>query len=217
MSDAPLLSPDEDADLLAAEYVLGTLDLAERAGAEARARVDAGFAARITAWENRLADLNDDYDPVPAPDLLVKIEARLFPRAAKRGWFSGFAGFGMATLAALALVAFLILQPTPPGMTATLVADAGPLRYEAVIAGDEMTLTQVAGTAAEAGRDYELWIIAGQNAPVSLGVVKGNVITMKAPTAEAGTVLAITLEPAGGSPTGGPTGPVVAAGALTLL
>ena len=217
MSDAPLLSPDEDADLLAAEYVLGTLDLAERAGAEARARVDAGFAARVRAWENRLADLNDDYHPVPAPDLLPKIEARLFPRAAKRGWFSGFAGFGMATLAALALLAFLILQPTPPSMTATLVADAGPLRYEAVIAGDEMTLTQVAGTAAEAGRDYELWIIAGQNAPVSLGVVKGNVITMKAPTAEAGYVLAITLEPAGGSPTGGPTGPVVAAGALSLL
>lgn len=217
MSDAPLLSPDEDADLLAAEYVLGTLDLAERGGAEARARVDAGFAARVNAWENRLADLNDDYDPVPAPDLLPKIEARLFPQAAKRGWFSGFAGFGMATLAALALVAFLILQPTPPSMTATLVADASPLRYEAVITGDEMTLTQIAGSAAEAGRDYQLWLITGQNAPVSLGLVKGSLITMKAPTAEAGSVLAISLEPAGGSPTGGPTGPVVAAGALTVL
>jgi len=31
---------------------------------------------------------------------------------------------------------------------------------------------------------------------------------------EKGTVLAVSLEPAGGSPTGAPTGPVVAAGTI---
>ena len=45
--------PDEQ-ELLAAEYVLGTLDAEERARARALVAMDPGFAAIVRAWERRL-------------------------------------------------------------------------------------------------------------------------------------------------------------------
>lgn len=208
-------TPEED-DLLAAEYVLGALDLAERSAAEARIRLDHIFAARVIEWQNRLAGLNDDYAEAPAPDLLPKIEARLFPQSAKprRAWLSGLIGLVASTAAAFGILLFLWLQPPAPSMTASLTADASALRYEASIAGDQLTLTRTGGAAADAGKDYELWIIAGDAAPVSLGVLTAETVTIAAPKAESGFTLAITLEAKGGSPTGAPQGPIVAAGKL---
>ena len=91
----------EDDDLMAAEYVLGTLSLEERAGAETRLRRDPDFARAVYDWEGRLSDLNAAYAEVPAPDLMPKIEARLFPRPSplRRGlrFFGG--GLVAATLA----------------------------------------------------------------------------------------------------------------------
>ena len=71
--------------------------------------------------------------------------------------------------------------------------------------------------------DYELWLIQGKKAPASMGVMpgRGRMRMQAATTAradiEAGTVFAISLEPQGGSPTGEPTGPVVAQGALRSI
>lgn len=221
MTDAPLPPPDDDAELLAAEYVVGLLDLPTRSAAEARLRRDPGFAAMVSAWESRLADLNEDYGPVPAADVFARIEARLFaqaPKPKKRGWLAFITGAASAALAAVALAAFLLLSPADPTMRAVLTAEASPLRYEAVIAGDEMTLTRVAGDAADTTHDHELWIIIGDAAPVSLGVLRGESITIPTPADTAqGHVLAITLETRGGSDTGAPQGPVVAAGPLTEI
>lgn len=206
----------EDQDLLAAEYVLGTLDLPERLAAEARIKADPAFAAAVEAWQERLADLNADYAEAPAPDLLPRIEARLFPQAARastRGWLTALLGFGLTTAAALAVVAFLTLTPAKPSLTAELSAEDSPLRYAAVVTGSELTLTRLQGGDAAADRDYELWIIEGDKAPVSLGVM-GASYSIALPKAAAGYVLAITLEPKGGAPEGKPTGPVVAAGPL---
>ena len=214
MTSTPLDLPEDEA--LAAEYVLGALDLAERTAAEARLKHDSAFAALVNDWQNRLADLNDDYAEAEAPNLLPQIEARLFPQAAKsRGWF-GWIGGALAA-GAIAVAAFVMLPPpAPPAptMTAELSAEASPLRYAAAIAGDQLTLTRVAGTDAEAGKDYELWIIEGDKAPVSLGVLTTASVTIPAPKAAAGYVLAITLEPKGGSSDGKPTGPILAAGPL---
>jgi anti-sigma-K factor RskA len=75
--------PEDDDDLLAGEYVLGALDLAERATVEARLRSDTGLAAKVMAWENRLSDLNESFAPAALPDLMPKIEARLCHRTAR--------------------------------------------------------------------------------------------------------------------------------------
>ena len=71
------LSPLEQDDLLAAEYVLGVLPLAERLAAEARMKTDAAFAERVSLWVAHFAPLNEAYASVPVPpDLLTRFESR---------------------------------------------------------------------------------------------------------------------------------------------
>ena len=73
------------------------------------------------------------------------------------------------------------------------------------------------------GSDFELWVIEGQQAPVSLGVIPEGA-SARLPVSDqlrakmvSGALFAISVEPAGGSPTGQPTGPVVAAGDLKSI
>lgn len=196
-------TPDDD---FAAEYVLGALDLSERAQAEARLKTDAAFAALVEAWQNRLSGLNDDYAEAPAPNLLPQIEARLFPVAVKpaRNWLGWLAGAG--AVAAL-LVVFALPQPQAP-LLATVAGEG--LSYEARYDGATLTISRIAGTPAPTGQVHELWIIAPGAAPVSLGLLADGDLTVTT-QAPKGWTLAISLEPTGGSPTGAPTGPVLAA------
>jgi anti-sigma-K factor RskA len=72
------MTADEDRAGLAAEYVLGTLDAAERDQAEEFIRSDPGFAALVQDWERRLGELHAMVEPVaPPPDLWMAIQNRL--------------------------------------------------------------------------------------------------------------------------------------------
>src|SRR5690606_27694698 len=107
---------------------------------------------------------------------------------------------------------------------ASLAADGSAVRYLAVYdeGADRIGLSRLAGKAAP-GRAFELWVIEGQNAPVSLGVLPDDE-RATLPVSEAlrammiaGAVIAISDEPEGGSPTGQPTGAVMAAGDLRAI
>lgn len=215
--DLPLGPQDAD-DALAAEYVLGVLALPDRLAAETRIARDSAFAARVTAWEHRLADLNDGYAEVPAPNLMPQIEARLFGTPARRrrpllGWLAG-----ALTAAALAVGVVAVLPLARPAPVVATLGDAGaPLRFEARHDGQRLTITRVAGLPAPAGQVQEVWIIAPEAAPVSLGLIEDAPLTVAYPDTPQGWTLAVSLEPAGGSPTGAPTGPVLAAGTITDL
>lgn len=79
-----------------------------------------------------------------------------------------------------------------------------------------------AGINVPAGRSAQLWLIDGAAAPVPIGLLNASSGGMSADLqiAEAvsqGSTLAISIEPAGGSPTGQPTGPVVASGTLVQI
>lgn len=215
--DLPMTPEDQD-DALAAEYVLGVLALSERLAVQDRLRRDSAFAARITAWENRLADLNDGFGEAPAPNLMPQIEARIFgqPAPRRRPLFGWLAGALTAAAVALVAVAFL-LPPRPAPLVATLGAETDPLRFEARHDGQTLLVTRVAGTAAPAGQVQELWIIAPDAAPVSLGLLTDAPLAVAYPDTPQGWTLAVSLEPEGGSPTGAPTGPVLAAGTITDL
>ncbi len=209
MTDAPL-TPEDDDDALAGEYVLGVLDLAARLAVEARIKAGAQIAARVTAWEVRLSPLNDGYDPAPLPDLLPQIEARLFPKpaTARRGWRSWLAG--AAAAAALAVGVLVMVAPAPKApLLATLSASDAPLAYEARHDGNRLTVRQIAGLPAPAGQSHQLWIIAPGSAPVSLGLLGAAPLQVDTPRPPQGWVLAVSVEPAGGSPTSAPTGPVI--------
>lgn len=215
------LPPDDEDDALAAEYVLGLLPLDERAAAEGRAKADPVFAARVQAWEARMSTLNPGFAEVPAPDLLPAIERRLFPQPEKtgprRGLSWGFLG-GIVTAVVLALAVLVSQDQVAPGpvLTASLSAEAQPLAFEARFdaASGTLTLTRTAGDAPGAGQDLELWVIGSEGVPASLGLVRTAELTLQAPALGSGQVLAISLEPAGGSPTGAPTGPVLVTGIL---
>ena len=69
-------------------------------------------------------------------------------------------------------------------------------------------------------QSYELWVIPQGGAPLSLAVLGQVDGILRVPEGHRaqlrkGAVLAITVEPAGGSPTGGPTGPVILSGAIS--
>jgi anti-sigma-K factor RskA len=68
----------DDPDLIAGEYVLGTLEAGERTAAEEFAVKEPGFAAAVIAWERRFAPLNDLIASVEPPiDLWPKIAEAL--------------------------------------------------------------------------------------------------------------------------------------------
>lgn len=230
-SDFPELDGD---DALAAEYVLGVLDLAERLAVERRLRSEPQLVARVADWQARFEPLNEAYAPVPAPDLLPQIEARLFPTPQKTAgsslagrwsfWRGALVG---AVIIGLAVAIVSISQPRDPEvptvvaeatLEADLASEAGDLVISAAWAAETQTLslTRVTGTDAGPGQDYEVWVIAPDSAPVSLGLFRGAEAALSAEVSE-GWTLALSLEPEGGSTTGAPTGPVLAAAALTAL
>jgi anti-sigma-K factor RskA len=212
MTDADL-TPQDAEDALAAEYVLGVLELAERAEVEARLKRDPAFAARVLAWEARLGGMNDGFDEAPAPNLLPAIEARLFPaaeapaRARRRLGFGWLLGGALA--AALALVTVTTLAPPQPDRIATLATADNRLAYEVTHFCETLQVTRVAGAPAAAGQVHELWVIAPGANPVSLGLLDAAPLVVAYPAPPAGFILAVSVEPTGGSPTGQPTGPVI--------
>jgi len=71
----------DDQELLAAEYVLGTLDAQERARARDLVTMDSAFAAIVRAWERRLGELNVLVAAVePPPDIWDRIKAGIAGR-----------------------------------------------------------------------------------------------------------------------------------------
>jgi len=204
-------TPEEEMDALAAEYVLGVLDLPDLRAAEERLRRDSAFAARVAVWEGHLSPLNAEFEPVPAPDMLAKIEARLFPvpaPAPRRGW-SGLFGGALGTLAVLGVVGFFFVVPPTPDLVATMSTADAAVTYRAEFDNGKMNVIRVAGQAADAAHVHELWIIAPGAAPASLGLLQEAVLTVDYPVPPKGWVLAITLEPAGGAPGGIPSGPIL--------
>ncbi|WP_164156715.1 anti-sigma factor [Sandarakinorhabdus rubra] len=228
----------------AMDFALGAGSRAERKAAELRLLSDPAFRAAVERWQALLAPLDGetpDMAPPPAVWQAILADVQPAPRtaqtaAAPTGWWHNVGlwrglGLGGTALAALA-VALLVLPAAPvpqapaataPSLVATLADSEGrPLLAAAVDpASGEVRFAPVATPDGAAGKVPELWVIEGKNPPRSLGVIDISAGAAHAiPPArltglKAGAVLAISIEPIGGSPTGAPTGPVIATGALS--
>ncbi len=219
-------TPDQDPDLLAAEYALGALDGAERDAARGRAEDDPAFGRAVEAWNRRLAPLSRlTEDDDPPPDLWARIAASTStatviplpaPRRTLRFWQSGAAA---ALAIAAGLAAFIVVRPPPPRAVAVLMPANGAsvLLAFAMPNGDLMVRPTGPLAQVPAGRDMELWALpAGATQPHSMGVLPAagrEIAGMPA----MGTRILVSLEPEGGSPTGEPTGPVIYSGQLQRL
>ncbi len=124
----------------------------------------------------------------------------------------------MAGLAALALLWPGAPTPQGPVLTATLSDPAQAFGFAATVdAGDgTVTLVRSGDSPAGEGQDLQLWVIGESGTPAPLGLIRSAEATLPAPGVAAGMVLAVSLEPEGGSPTGLPTGPVLLTGVVEL-
>jgi len=219
MSDAP------DRDVLAAEYVLGTLEGDDAREAARLLRDDPAFAAAVRAWEARLAPLADTVKPVAPPaelwDRIVAATgtATIIPLPVRRRLRIWQASTGVALAIAASLAAFIVLRPAPAPRVAVLAPLSGGVPVLVATAEPNGTLRITpSGTIAVPGdHDLELWALAeGDTRPRSLGVLPagGRQLLASLPP---GTQLLVSLEPRGGSPTGQPTGPVLYGGRLAAV
>ena len=232
-------TPMDDFETRAAEFVLGTLEPAERRAIEAQRYTDPKLAAAIDYWEARLAPLSDGVAPIAPPaDLWQRIEARLPPvvlreaaaPAEMRRLNRAVVFWRSATIGAVALAAGLAglllyapaLRPHPeaPAYAAAITPREGQAgSWLAETQPDGSILVVALGKADRpTDKDLELWAVAkGETKPVSLGVlpVSGR---YRVPGDKLGPrdhlQLLVTLEPKGGSPTGLPTPPILYGGEL---
>lgn len=220
--------PEDEA--LAAEYALGVLSGEERAAVQARIARDSAFARLVEAWEHRLAPWAVEVESVQPPAYIWNaLAARLPASTARPGVWESLPFwriFALAsTLAAACLAIFIALSPG--WRSEPLVASIeGGGRRQFVATVDTARGSVVAVPAAYAGdpsRVPELWLIPGDGKPRPLGLLSGErTVTLTVPAQFAkelgrNAVLAVSLEPPGGSPTGQPTGPVIGSGPLTSL
>ncbi len=231
---------DADADLSAAEYVLGVLPPEQARAMEALALADPAIADSIAAWQVRLAPLAGIVPPVPPPPELwqrlalatgiektgaEKVDSRRGRQrtASEQLWGSvrlwRFASlFATAVAAGLAFIALRPVPPPPPGYLAALSPAGAAGATFLVRVGADGTAVVVATVPPNtpAGRSLQLWALdVGATLPVSLGVLPGDGHAQLRVPPRAGTQLLVTQEPEGGSTTGLPTGPVVYQGAIT--
>ena len=228
----------EGTGLTAAAYVLGVLGPAQRRAAERRLGRDTVFAREVAYWEGRLGGLADAVPEVAPPgDGWARIEAALAraagsaePRAGiwqSLAFWRGLA-LGASALAAACLAALIYvgaLAPLGAPLVAKLDAEGGQTGFVAAVSSGvgSLTIVPAALLSAQEQKAFELWLIPAGDKPHSLGLIDPTrPITIDVPKdllskVNSEAILAVSLEPPGGSPTGQPTGPVIANGKLAAL
>lgn len=222
-----------EADVAAAELALGVLDGEERAAALRRMLAEPEFAREVERWRDHFALLVAGVAEVTPPaGLFDRIEARIgdSSRRIANPWKPTAIA---ASLAALAMTAVALrpveapLAPAPQVVPAPMIAamaltDASgsqPAMYDAATGMVKMP----GPMPIPAGKSAQLWVIEGNSAPKPLGIFHSTGPGTYEAEAKMGTVipagamLAISIEPMGGSPTGAPTGPVIASGMLSKV
>ena len=235
-----MAEPDNPAtpDEFAAELALGVLDGEERAAALRRVLAEPGFAREVERWRVHFGSLFAGVsDVAPPANLEPRVLARIDPPvAAGRGRRDYWKPFAIASsLAAASLFGVLLVRPDsapvvtpaaprPAPMVAALMIEGRDQPMVAVYDAARSTVKMAGPMEVPHGHSAQLWaIVEGDPTPHPLGtfrLVEKQGMVASAPSATPmapGTTLAISIEPMGGSPTGLPTGPVVASGTLSAV
>lgn len=220
--------------LLAGEYALGTLQGAARRRFEKLMAADLQLEAEVRKWEAQLLGLGEDTAPVAPPERVwVAVQSRLAP--AERAPAAG-PGFWRilalsASILSVVLAGLLLLPwarppapPAPADYVSVVRDDQARTVWVATFkpAGVELVLRAPASVPVAADKSLELWLLLEEGTPpVSLGLLPTSGVDTRPLTAgdllERATGVAVSLEPAGGSPTGAPTGPVLYVAELLKL
>ena len=219
-------------DALCGEYLLGTLRGRARRRFERALREEPRVATRLAYWQRAY---------VPKPSTMIELQppARVWKQLERELQLARYRtpwhrrlgvwrAFAVAATGALALgIGFEVLRPVETGLAvqiAELEGKADVARVIARLSRDGRTLELKPARAVIAGQNqsYELWLLPAEGGPpVSLAVLGSLEARFPVPSAQverlrAGGKLAVSVEPAGGSPTGAPTGPVILVGSITI-
>lgn len=211
-------------DALCGEFLIGTLRGAARRRFERGLREDPLVAQRLRHWQ---ANFSPRYSRMietpPSSQVWRRLESTLGLARYRAPWFRR-AGFwrGWAVAATVALVVFAgleIAQQREPEVAQIAQLDGKAATVSAHLSKDGRTLVLQADRPVVAGpaQSYELWLLTPQGDVLSLAVLGSLDARFEVPARYRGNLrgqLAVSVEPAGGSPTGKPTGPVILVGAI---
>jgi anti-sigma-K factor RskA len=229
-------------DLRYAEYVLGVLDADAQAQVEREVAASEAAAALVELWRRRLLPLAEEIAPESPPpriwqgiraELQLDVAQRPRERSGRVGVWESLAFWhrrGLVTgvllaAACVAIVALVLRRPAAPRipyMASTLAETGGGIGWTATMDLEKgrMIVVPAAPQAVGAGRSPELWLIPHGGKPIAVGIISAAApIAIELPPALLArlgptAVLAVSVEPLGGSPTGQPTGPVIASGKI---
>ncbi len=220
---------------LAGQYVLGLLDGSELAAFEQAMADDAELARSVDRLQAHLQALDDTATPqAVSPELWSRIEQRLDAppafvniRQPRKPVPNGAANTNWMVMAASVVIALGVgylagsfgTGQRQPVMIAVLLneSDAMPGAIVEAFADDSVRLLPLEQFSVPEGQVLQVWTLPDpMTGPVSLGTFTDPRAIRLAgpdlPTPQSGQLYEITLEPAPGSPTGKPTGPILVKG-----
>lgn len=227
-----------------AEYVLGVLDADARAQVASEVQTSDEAATAVNLWHRRLQPMGEEIPAIDPPDhvwariqhaLRFDMQERARTAPMRFGlWenlrFWHWLGLGASTLAAACLLLLVVMtgprivpsSPAVPFMASSITQTDGHVGWTAAmdIQQARIIVVPVAPTSFAQGKAPQLWLVPSGQKPISVGMIATNApTTLKLDSALLARLgptaaLAVSVEPIGGSPTGQPTGPVVATGAI---
>lgn len=221
----------EDVLSLADEYVLGLLDAGEAAAVDARIEHDEALRAAVAASRERFLPLDTQLAPAAVDDgLWRRIEANLPARGEsppvaapandnrRSGWRLAALSSFAATLLLTAGLVWSLGRTVEPVVIAVLLNEAGEV--QAVVedfGNDTANVRLLSAFEVPADKTIQVWTLPSRElGPVSLGLLDGSrSARLEGPTLpdpNEDQLYELTLEQAGGSTSGRPTGPILAKG-----
>ncbi len=209
----------------AANYVIGTLTLEQRQAFEALLADNEAARNALIYWQQRLEPLNKLSPPVEPSDFtfhrinrsvdaLTELSQASKAQTPETKQHSGLWRFATAALLVLSIGLFFHQKPaTTSVVVLTAPGQTEPGWMITSYDGEHIELKPLVSTSVPENKTLEFWTKAdGWDKPVSLGLVDPNKNLKKQLDALQGItpnqLFELTIEQAGGSPTGLPTGPV---------
>ena len=228
---------DKWLDAVCGEYLIGTLRGAARKRFE-RALIDEPLVSlRLKHWQGIFIPRYSSMIEVsPSPAAWQRLEREIGLARYRTPWHKRLVfwrSWAAATTAALLLaISLQAIKPTlpptpqPPALVeiAQLAAKSDVTKVTARLSPDGRTLELQAARPVLAcpTQSYELWLVPAEGGDaISIAVLGSLTARINVPNAQvgrlhAGAKLAVSVEPAGGSPTGRATGPVILLGEITI-
>ncbi|MFJ6323334.1 MULTISPECIES: anti-sigma factor domain-containing protein [unclassified Rhizobium] len=227
----------KDIPNIADEYVLGLIETTDAAEIEFAMERDAELRAAIAASRERFLPLDTGVAPAAATeDLWRRIEAAL-PVQDRTGAQPSISiandnrrnSWRMAAISAIAAtfvlaigLAYSLTRTVEPLVVAVLINESGEVQAVVEDFGNEhATIRMLADFSVPKDKTIQVWTLPSrERGPVSLGLIDGvrsaRLDGSALPMPKNDQLYEITLEQAGGSPTGRPTGPILAKGLAKL-